>query len=709
MQASKVRLPCHGVLRVWLWEFVAIAVAFGLNIAVAALLVSYDKQPVPDWGSYINLNALLALLSTMLRAILVLIASQIICQRKWDWYGNQGARPLSDLQDFDAGSRGSLGAFFLIPTVLRRDIATLVAAIVTITSFLVGPFVQQASRVTECTSTVPGLNASLLSAHFVYKRALQDVDATTLSIITNPDGLDNLMKVNCPTGNCTFPNGDAGDFHSTTLPKGDSLATHSTVATCSKCVDAGHLVTSRIKEWKWGNSTDYALPNGIQVNDYAHGMSGKAAVLRPESNLTWLGATLSPHMRSASRWSYINATFLGANKNGAVASVCVLYPCLRTYSASVTNNVLSETHVRSEPMKVDLDGQDPKKWDLKGQEHHLNGLKNEDFHYTAVESPCQVGGRVFESFRNTSDMPGATKLTLYDLIDHEQPELDIYAPQIFTAPEQCIYRHHAYLASQISSVFHRDIFNGSCSGAGARHCSSDETCPTSSFAFLGARSVLQSLYNSRNPDFNNITHWFDTVANAMTNRLRMEYGAERFNKTAPRTELENSNLGSGEIKGLAWKTNVCVSAQKEWLLLPLCLTLAVAIVLAWSALKNSRSRSTRPVWKDSILPMIFHSEKFEIQQPEALPEHSVECCVEDGQATLTAPHKPVWEAAEMHRAGRDILVIFQWPNGVNQSAAHSRHSSSESHLQHESDCLRRRSPQSSETNTLLPSNHSPGP
>jgi hypothetical protein len=145
-------------------------VAVGLIIAVAALLATYNGRSTPDWGEQINFNALLAILSTILRAMLVVVVSQVISQRKWEWFGARQRHPLSDLQQFDSGSRGSLGAVRLLPTVLWRDPITFTAAIILFASFLVGPSIQQASRTTECTLAAPGHKASLPFAHYVPRR-----------------------------------------------------------------------------------------------------------------------------------------------------------------------------------------------------------------------------------------------------------------------------------------------------------------------------------------------------------------------------------------------------------------------------------------------------------------------------------------------------------------------------------------------------------
>lgn len=70
--------------------------AIGLIVAIAVLLETYDGKPAPDWGERINLNALLATLSAILRAMLVVVVSQIISQRKWEWFEAIRERPLSD-------------------------------------------------------------------------------------------------------------------------------------------------------------------------------------------------------------------------------------------------------------------------------------------------------------------------------------------------------------------------------------------------------------------------------------------------------------------------------------------------------------------------------------------------------------------------------------------------------------------------------------
>ena len=107
-------------------------------------------------------------------------------------------------------------ALSLIPAVVFKDSIALTAAIVLVVSFLVGPFVQQASRTAECCFTMDGVGATIPYAHFIprdggYNNANTgpyDPSANSsialLSAVTAPQGVENGIVVNCPTGNCTF-------------------------------------------------------------------------------------------------------------------------------------------------------------------------------------------------------------------------------------------------------------------------------------------------------------------------------------------------------------------------------------------------------------------------------------------------------------------------------------------------------------------------
>jgi hypothetical protein len=641
----------YHVFRNWTWEFISVSVAIGLLIAISVLLVSYDGNPAPDWGTHLNFNALLALLSTILRAMLVVIVSQIICQQKWAWYGNRARpRPLSDLQQFDSGSRGSFGALMLVPKVILKDPVTLIAAVVLVVSFLVGPFVQQASRTMPCTFSVPNLNASLPYAHYVPRQRgfmgsvnanfgtpKPDVTVAILSSVTAPDGVENRISPSCSTGNCTFDHTDRIG-----TPPGylaDQRTTHSTVAMCDTCIDVSPLV-SRTKETN--TTTLYTLPwNRFNVS-WARGGTQNVVIIKPTRDLSWLGDLLTSEIRAMSRWAYVNATYLAVNHNNtaATAVTCILYPCLRTFTASITNNQLLEEEVSSEVMEIEKT--EAAYFDSTSA---LNAESNWGQHYVTVKNPCQVGGQVYDITQNTPSSANATSLSLYNFTGLLQPTY-----RTISVPGTCIYRHQSQFVMSISTIFNEEMFDGLCSSRG-RNCRKPESNERGTLSNLGVVAVLNQLTKG-DPSYSNVTSWFNSFADAMTNRFRFQYGAARYNAT-------DVNLPMGEVKGLAWRTELCVSAHRDWLALPICLTAITTLLMLWTIGSNWRERRTRPVWKESLLPLLFYGHKIDSKEPEALPWPRL-CDSPDDDSTTIAEKALLMEASEMDTVSKRTSVMFQW-------------------------------------------------
>ncbi|KAH7400964.1 hypothetical protein DE146DRAFT_755402 [Phaeosphaeria sp. MPI-PUGE-AT-0046c] len=635
----------YNVLRPWGWEIMSVILANGLNVAIAVLLASYDGQLVPDWGDHLNLNAVLALLSTILRAMLVVVVAQIICQQKWEWYGTKRERPLRDLDRFDSGSRGSMGALFLMPTVLFKDAVTSVAAFVLLASFLIGPFVQQASRTTNCEFSRPNANASIPYAHYVPRRGgfnpfysystatpTADTSVAILSSITAPNGTENQVVGSCTTGRCTFTNGDPIDPASPGRA-GEDFSTHSTVGMCNKCIDISSLVSTRATNYS--KETEYMLPTGLNVS-YG-GPPGEFAAIQPAKNLTWMGDLLTPELRAMSRWAYVNATFLGNREvNGtAKAAACFLYPCLRTYTASIENNSLTETFIRSDVMQIDLATSHSGPIAMRS----YSALGNVFEHYAAVKSPCRAkNGRVYDVSQNMSTGPDATKLSLYDFSDPKQITF-----KNITAPEQCIYRQNSQFVAAIAKVLDENVFSGSCySSKMGPECSKD--VKAGRLANMATENVLTTLIQG-NMSFANTTNLFDSFANAMTNRFRFEYGAATFNET-------NRNLPLGEIQGVAWQDSTCVQMQVKWLLLPICLTVFTTVLMMWTVGANWMHRHIRPVWKGSLFPLVFYAHKLDSKHGESGRGH--------GEAGIMARDGKLMEVAEMNEISKRTPLSFDW-------------------------------------------------
>jgi hypothetical protein len=608
--------------------------------------------------------------------MLVVVVSQIISQRKWEWFEAIRDRPLTDLQKFDSGSRGIPGALQLLPTALWRDPITFLAATILFISFLVGPSVQQASRTSECTIIASGSNASLPFAHYVPRRSgyISDVErddlgvpapdliTTILSAVAAPEGVENRIRGSCSTGNCTFPNGDPAHSDSDSADDKGSI-THSTVAMCNKCIDTSSLVARQ-------NATCgypvLSLPNNMSLS---RGCGDREVVrIQPNIDLSWMGDLLTPDLRSFSRWAYVNVSFVGLNSyaNETVAAVmCSLYPCVQTYTTSISNNEVSETKVRSKVMQLDILSNNEVKELGNG-----NALDNVYKRYTAVQSSCRAQGKIYDLNRNTSTQVDGTDLVLRDFTDYGYSGAAQSTSMNITAPEECIYRQNPQFVVAVSRVLNHDIFNGSCSSIKTFNCrKAGRSDPDDKFLpGLGSETVLRALYGESHTSlsnlttgFSNVTEWFDLFAEAMTKRFRSDYGSAGVgNRTGDDLPLD-------EIQGLAWQTTTCVSMRRVWLVLPITLTALTAALAIWTIATNWRYRHSRPVWKDNILPLMLYGRDM---VDGALDKYNYDPSrrpSQDQNVNRTEDKKKPLETNDMQAIGDSTAVTIPWLHGIDNS------------------------------------------
>ncbi|KAK4441971.1 hypothetical protein QBC34DRAFT_314080, partial [Podospora aff. communis PSN243] len=134
-------------LRLWMWELAAIASAVGILVAIGIILSVHDGKPLPPWPLGLNLNSLVAILTTFLRALIMVFIAEVICQLKWDWF--REPRSLYDLNRFESASRGVWGSL-LVLACTRYNGLTVLCAFLTIISLGAGPVAQQAINSTTC-------------------------------------------------------------------------------------------------------------------------------------------------------------------------------------------------------------------------------------------------------------------------------------------------------------------------------------------------------------------------------------------------------------------------------------------------------------------------------------------------------------------------------------------------------------------------------
>jgi hypothetical protein len=218
----------RGALDSWFYEIAALAFSAGCLVTLAVMLGIYDKKETPQFAYNITLNALISVLSTAAKSSLLFAVAGTLGQLKWAWFTE--SRELSNLQSFDAATRGPWGALVLLYSRSIRPPASL-AAVITILALAYGPFLQQLV-------TYPVIYEGVLSQEATTKKA------TSLNATGNFSNWDSARVAawldigqfdrvpSCPTGNCTWP-----AFTSLGYCSKRAVTTAETSVKCSAVVD----------------------------------------------------------------------------------------------------------------------------------------------------------------------------------------------------------------------------------------------------------------------------------------------------------------------------------------------------------------------------------------------------------------------------------------------------------------------------------------
>ncbi len=153
------------------------------------------------------------------RAILVVIAGQIISQAKWHGSRSRSHAPSAICRISTTAVALLLGSARLILTAHKNHLVASLSAALMVVSLAVGPFVQQAIKTTVCAHPIDGEVATLPSAHYVPRmstyddfpypygaaRIELDMNVALLISLARQQSQVNQIQPVCPTGNCTFP------------------------------------------------------------------------------------------------------------------------------------------------------------------------------------------------------------------------------------------------------------------------------------------------------------------------------------------------------------------------------------------------------------------------------------------------------------------------------------------------------------------------
>ncbi|KAE8381878.1 hypothetical protein BDV26DRAFT_278485 [Aspergillus bertholletiae] len=317
----------------WIWEILSCAIAVASLAGIIVVLYMYNGKSMPDWPYGITLNAVISLLTTLMKAAMAFPITEALSQLKWSWFSR--GNKLSDLALLDAASRGAFGAALVLFRFIPRYLVT-IGCLVLVVAAAIAPFVQQviainlrpvhssnSSSIQICNTSMytdygegagPGLNQVPLSTlASIYTGIFQDPSASSPSVTTT-----------CPTGNCTF------------VP-------YQSLGFCSRCANITDQLT--LNKTSLGLSTienyDYRLPNGFSFSTSQTGMY----LLNSTNGLPLLKID-TKNLPLIMNFTAISASGYGVPPQVS-ATECALYFCVDTYEATVKDGKLNERVVSS--------------------------------------------------------------------------------------------------------------------------------------------------------------------------------------------------------------------------------------------------------------------------------------------------------------------------------------------------------------------------
>ncbi|KAL4744356.1 hypothetical protein BDW72DRAFT_94738 [Aspergillus terricola var. indicus] len=311
----------------WTLEILGCLTSIVFLVAIIAVLLHYDGRPMPQWPYGITLNALVSVLSTVMKATMAFILTESLAQLKWSWF--RDGNKLSDLALLDAASRGVMGAFVILFRFLPRHLVTF-GCLVLVVAAATDPFVQQVIGISMRSVPAPGhssiqvCNASIYTDYGegagpgLNKVPLGTAGAIYSGIYQNQSPNSNAVLANCPTGNCTF-------------------APYQSLGFCSRCNNiTDSIQLSKTSLGPMLSKYHYTLPNAFSFTT----AENMVYLMNATTGLDFV------ELAAADLPLILNFTAIssaGYGTTAITATECALYFCIETYEAVVQEGEFSET------------------------------------------------------------------------------------------------------------------------------------------------------------------------------------------------------------------------------------------------------------------------------------------------------------------------------------------------------------------------------
>jgi hypothetical protein len=568
----------RNVIKRWLLEIISWWISALCMGAIIGLSVHYRDGRIPNWPGNLTLNALIAILSKVSGAALLLPVSEALGQLKWSWFQDD-SKKMWDFEIFDNASRGPWGSILLLIRTKGRALAAL-GALVTLFSLALDPFFQQVIDFPErwtlqkSNSSIPRIVHYNPSYGFELRAGNEVVenDPDTATVVqkffygngTQPIAFGNGTRpdipLTCPSSKCTWP-------------------VYETLGVCSECVamDVPESLTWACLPMRvdWTSDLqgfDYAdtWPNGTMCGYFLNATSdsptfmsgymvdknttkGEALLMRTLPLITNThrealygnGSINFKHYRNP----IVDFLIVGANQGKASVYAgelptmheCVISWCVKTIESSYYGGMYKEKVVNT--FINTTNGDFP--WVTVP-------FESDDFNGTLVSYLQEVS---LDPDDNNASTFGVSNDTMFNTV----AIFDDFFPSFATVQNDSadtMLRYKTYRKDSITRKFPINPW----------------TLP------------------------NNVTQHMDRLATALTNVIR------------------SSTVSNSTVLGKAYSMENYVSVRWEWLTLPLSLLFLGLFFLIATVRKTAVEEGQVGVWKTSAIATLLYGLPAEMQR-----------------------------------------------------------------------------------------------
>ncbi|KAK8123262.1 hypothetical protein PG984_011932 [Apiospora sp. TS-2023a] len=562
-------------------------------------LLANNGKPLPDWPFHISVNAVVSILSTVLKACAAFILAEGISDSKWKWF--QSSRSLHDLVVFDDASRGPWGCLqLLVAPRGMHPVASLGAALIILTLAL-DPFTQQLIRYYDCRLVNTKMNATLPRST-TYRVSTFVPEMPLLSFIDqclyNP--ADIKTPVVCPSGNCTFDH---------------PFSTLGFCATCQNMTSQLQFSNNTIELYRSDafvtvmhplekinlTRVNTTLPSGSYASVTSDCGHNTSYLVLNSTDGEWIDV-IQPYVPPPESWmktnaryqtAYENSTWACSGHGSAGAARCKFDPCVKKYRAKVEQGNLKEELIHSHTDMVMVKMDVLPYWlaaDLAcaGPEAVLR-LQEAGFHYT--DQDLIIPWTVMVNTSNGNTMwPNEIAGMNSNNISVPEPSLNETSLPLDVIPPECIYSMGQGAGAVIQDYL-RSYLKGDIRGNGFR---------PGFLATADGPPQLRILFNDTYVNFDSINQTFTNIAEGITQRI---------------TTVRRTWVPACYTTG-SW-SSTCVNVRWPYLAFPaavVAFTTAFLIAVVVKAVFGKGSTATAG-WKSSPLPIMFHGLAMDATSP----------------------------------------------------------------------------------------------